>query len=260
MFDNRGSYQREVRQFIHDNALFTGEACTLRLIAAEVAGQPVLDLGVGGGRTTASLLDLSHGNYVGVDYAEAMVAACRGRFPQARFEVADARDLGAFGDGQFGLVMFSFNGLDYVDHAGRLRALAEIHRVLRPGGHFAFSAHNLGNRPMTALHPANIVPTANPLRLAKRLAVYGLGISNYVRGQIRHRRLLAHRGDYAYRIDCGLNYTLVTYYIDPAAQVRQLRDAGFKVEAILDDHGHQVSAEARLTTPYLFYLARKGQG
>ena len=45
-----------------------------------------------------------------------MVELCRGRFPDTRFEVHDAHDLEPFGDGEFGFVMFAFNGIDCLEH------------------------------------------------------------------------------------------------------------------------------------------------
>lgn len=107
-------------------------------------GMDVLDLGVGGGRTTPYLSALSGGGtYVGLDVAEPMVAACQERFPHLAFHHADAADLSLFGDGSFDAVVFSFNGIDYVA-PGQRRAdcLAECRRVLRDGGVLVLSRHN----------------------------------------------------------------------------------------------------------------------
>ncbi len=105
-------------------------------------GSAILDLGVGGGRTVAALSDKAS-LYIGVDYAQAMVDACKARYPTLNFCCASACDLSRFGDGMFDVVVFSFNGLGYIrTDAERAAALAEIARVLKPGGIFIFSLHN----------------------------------------------------------------------------------------------------------------------
>jgi ubiquinone/menaquinone biosynthesis C-methylase UbiE len=105
-------------------------------------GMKILDLGVGGGRTTSYLSKIAS-RYVGVDYSEAMLGACRSRFPHLEFLLADASDLSIFPDASFDAIVFSFNGLDYVvPDANRLRCLDECRRVLRPQGTLIFSSHN----------------------------------------------------------------------------------------------------------------------
>src|SRR5690606_37213574 len=69
----------------------TEQACFAR-IADEARGRPILDIGVGGGRTVEALRNISD-DYTGIDYSADMVAACRHRFPGVRFEHADARAL-----------------------------------------------------------------------------------------------------------------------------------------------------------------------
>jgi SAM-dependent methyltransferase len=102
----------------------------------------ILDLGVGGGRTTPFLSTVAR-SYVGVDYSEPMILRCRERFPELEFHVLDASDLSRFSDGSFDVVVFSFNGIDYIyPYAARLSCLKEVLRVLRPGGIFIFSGHN----------------------------------------------------------------------------------------------------------------------
>jgi len=105
------------------------------------SGSRVLDLGVGGGRTSLTLAGPA-AEYIGIDNEPAMVAVCRQHFPQYRFEVMDAADLLAFEDGYFDSVVFSFNGLgNLFPDARRRLCLAECYRVLRPGGSFIFSLH-----------------------------------------------------------------------------------------------------------------------
>ena len=106
----------------------------------------VLDLGVGGGRTTLHLAKNAK-SYVGVDYSSEMVNTCQKRFEQsctnAEFRVCDVRDLTEFADGEFDFTLFSFNGIDYMPYLDRMKAFSEIRRVTRQGGYFAFSTHNI---------------------------------------------------------------------------------------------------------------------
>jgi ubiquinone/menaquinone biosynthesis C-methylase UbiE len=105
-------------------------------------GADILDLGVGGGRTTSYLKAMVR-HYVGVDYAPEMIEICRAKYPSVDFRTADASDLSIFPDGSFDAVVFSFNGIDYiVPDAGRQRCLQGCHRVLRKGGTLLFSSHN----------------------------------------------------------------------------------------------------------------------
>jgi SAM-dependent methyltransferase len=105
-------------------------------------GMAILDLGVGGGRTTAYLSSIA-ARYVGVDCAPEMVAVCRKKFPQLEFEIESASDLSRFAISSFDAVVMAFNAMDYViPDESRLRALREIRRVLKPEGILIFSSHN----------------------------------------------------------------------------------------------------------------------
>jgi SAM-dependent methyltransferase len=105
-------------------------------------GMAILDLGVGGGRTTSYLSSIAS-RYVGVDYAPEMVAACRKKFPQLEFETETASDLSRFATSSFDAAVMAFNGMDYViPDESRFCALREIRRVLKPEGVLIFSSHN----------------------------------------------------------------------------------------------------------------------
>ena len=85
--------------------LFASEKVILVRMANEVRGRRILDLGVGGGRTTPHLLELT-ADYLGVDYSPELIAACQAKFPGVRFEQGDARTLEILGEGTFDLVFF----------------------------------------------------------------------------------------------------------------------------------------------------------
>lgn len=105
-------------------------------------GMEILDIGVGGGRTTPYLA-AGAARYLGIDYAEAMVSACRKRFPETEFAVGDASNLVDLENHSFDLTIFSFNGIDTLpDDASRVRALSEMRRVTRPHGRVIVSSHN----------------------------------------------------------------------------------------------------------------------
>jgi ubiquinone/menaquinone biosynthesis C-methylase UbiE len=105
-------------------------------------GSAILDVGVGGGRTTAFLSGIAS-RYAGVDYSEAMIRICRQRFPGLEFLVTEASELTAFEDYSFDALVMAFNAIDYVlPEAKRWECLRECSRVLRVGGVLIFSSHN----------------------------------------------------------------------------------------------------------------------
>ena len=121
-------------------------------------GMTILDLGVGGGRTTPYLSSLAS-RYVGADYAPEMINACRKKFPNLEFENAGAAALSVFATSSFDAVVMAFNGMDsVVPDESRCQALREIRRVLKPKGVLIFSSHNVRS--------IFVRPSWNPQRLA----------------------------------------------------------------------------------------------
>src|SRR5262249_13300728 len=99
--------RRTVRQFA--NASGWLEPGARRAVDYAVAHAPcrgpVLDIGVGGGRTIPLMLEIGT-EYRGIDYTAAMVDAARRRYPSADISVMDARRM-TFPDNSFQLVTFS---------------------------------------------------------------------------------------------------------------------------------------------------------
>lgn len=137
---NRRAWRNPLSQLYYrksSGAVNKGEALVLARAAAARERPRVLDIGVGGGRTTGLLLGFS-GSYVGIDYTPELLRHALKRFPGQRFERMDARQM-SFPDESFDLAFFSFNGINSVDGPGRRGVLAEVSRVLSPEGLFAFS-------------------------------------------------------------------------------------------------------------------------
>jgi ubiquinone/menaquinone biosynthesis C-methylase UbiE len=89
----------------------------------------ILDIGIGGGRTTAILRKYTN-DYTGIDCVDSMVAMAQKSQPGVRLRTMDARDMSYFPDERFDLVFFSYNGLDAVHCAGRSQILSEVARLL----------------------------------------------------------------------------------------------------------------------------------
>ncbi len=130
-----------VDNFATDGYSDAGEAAALAAVAAHGRGD-VLDIGIGGGRTTG-LLSPEARSYVGLDISREMLDLAGQRFPDADLREGDAAGLAGLPDEAFDLVVFSYNGLDALDHARRATALAAMARVVRPGGRVVFSSLNL---------------------------------------------------------------------------------------------------------------------
>jgi ubiquinone/menaquinone biosynthesis C-methylase UbiE len=203
-----------------------GERLATESVRAEISGKPILDLGVGGGRTIPLLGTISD-DYTGLDYTPELVAACRKKYPQFRVLLGDARDLSCFADESFETVVFSFNGIDAVNPEGRLQILQEVKRVLKPGGVFLFSAHNQSGPGRGERFKLGLFFTRNPFKLALRilrtLQYSGRTISNY----LRYSRLKQSADGYSIMNAAAHRHSIVVHYITLEKQLEQLGAAGF---------------------------------
>jgi SAM-dependent methyltransferase len=203
-----------------------GERAAVESVRADAADQPILDLGVGAGRTVPLLLSISR-DYVGLDYTPEMVWVCREEHPGVRVVHGDARDLARFRDGSFQLVVFSSNGIDAVNPVDRLRVFQEAHRVLRVGGALLFSTHNKAGPD----HGERLRPR-HPLRLAARLALALVDGGRALRSYTRYSKL-AHEGDgYAVHRTSADDDGVIVHYITLEKQLRQMESVGFRAGAL----------------------------
>ncbi len=243
MIKNRDAYESSfaVRHFAQQTDLFRPETSILERLRAALRTASMLDIGVGGGRTTLHFAPVAR-RYIGVDYSTAMITVCRRRFRSGDllFCAADARAL-PFADQSFGFVLFSYNGIDYVPHDDRLRILAEVRRVLEPGGYYAFSTHNLEDAPhfLTKQRLRN-----HRVTLLRRL----------LRRQNPPLAAVAS-ADWIVLRDGALRGFLATYYVRRHEQLRQLAGAAFSVLDVLQVDGSM--APAASSDPWLYYLCRR---
>jgi SAM-dependent methyltransferase len=102
--------------------------------AGVAAGTRVLDVASGPG-FIADVAAARGAAVIGIDFADAMIAEARRRYPAIEFRHGDAEAL-AFEATGFDAVVMNF-GMLHLAHPDA--AIAEARRVLRPGGRYAFT-------------------------------------------------------------------------------------------------------------------------
>jgi SAM-dependent methyltransferase len=239
--------------YARESGLQPAEARILEELRPQMESWSMLDIGVGGGRTTRHFAP-AVADYTGVDISPLMVEHCRRQFGSARcrFHVMDVRNLSALGTSRYDLVLFSFNGLDYLAHDDRQHALAQIRSVCRPGALFCFSTHNI--RALGHLMRLRAQYTRDPVQLLRNLR-------NWLRWQLRHSKQVAQvraeQRDWAIVNDGAHECRLRTYYIRPAAQLAQLQPA-FDAARVFSRSAEDLSRDALESAEddWLYYLCR----
>lgn len=216
-----------------------------------IGKQKVLDIGIGGGRTTGYLLD-AVGEYTGIDYLPQFAAEVSSKFPDANILCSDATDLKEFENDSFDFILFSYNGIDSLSHEKRLKAMNEIYRVLVPGGRFMFSSHN---RDYVYF---NRLPWRRRVEFNTRYFKFLLYSLYHLPKHFEMKKYEVFETDYAIVNDCDHRYGLLYYYISIEKQRRQLEDRGFSDVTAFDVDGSQSISD--VNSPFIHYLAIKPLG
>ncbi len=242
-----------------------GERAAILAIADEARGRPVLEIGVGGGRLVPILRLLSR-DYVAIDYTPEMVKLCRRRYPNADVQLGDVRDLSRFSTGQFSLVVFTFNGIDAISHDDRVRALAEMSRVLAPDGLLVYSTHNKSGPCFRATPWHRAGPPQRyswslayrAMRVAAALAEHPLIFPRSLSNWIRLVRLRRDEGDWGVGPVEAHDFKLLIHFTTVPAAVRELARAGLTAEHVFDaEHGNDIGLADSSSARYFHVVARR---
>lgn len=227
---NLANYDTEwsSRTYSAEPALRPVEASLIAAFFPPAPGR-VLDIGCGAGRTTGAIAALGY-DVVGIDLAEPLLRNARRRYPSLEFRQMDATAL-AFEDDSFDAALFSFNGIDAIyPEAARVQSLSEACRVLRRGGCYVCSSHNL----------VGAIGCAGPWYLPGHLRTLGFLASQW-------RNTLAFNWYLRYQDGGGEQFL---FSAPPARTIQQLEAAGFAVTAVCGDDGRVDQPVRRITTRY----------
>jgi SAM-dependent methyltransferase len=218
--------------FVHE-----GERIGFEYVRERLRGRPVLEIGVGTGRTIDFTAPLSP-DYRAIDYLPAMVEAARKNHPGVKIDLGDARTLDGLPTGHFGLVTFSFAGIDAVSHGDRPQVFRAVRRVLADDGMFFFSTLNLDG-PEFRERPWHV-----PLKRSKnpvRLAVNALRAARWATKDLvrwaRARRMGDSGPGWAVAPLSAHGFGIVAHYTTLAHQLDELADTGFDRSALVWDGG-----------------------
>jgi SAM-dependent methyltransferase len=104
-------------------------------------GERLLDIATGAGYVAGAAAQRG-AQASGLDFSPGQIALARSTYPAVQFQVGDAESL-PFADGSFDCVVSAFGMPHFPDPA---RALAQMHRVLKPAGRVAFTVWDVPER------------------------------------------------------------------------------------------------------------------
>lgn len=191
-------------------------------------GQTVLDLACGLGRTTVLLHEMGM-QVRGIDLSEVLIEHARRRFPYIAFDVGSYSAIDA-PDESYDHVLISFNSIDHAyPVTERVQALRECFRVLKAGGTFTFSSHNL-----KALHMSPFLYRRVPWMLRNSLRAFR---------------------EQAYLVDFGLHLS----YAAPEYVIRQAESEGFRLVAMVGFRLAKNFWFNKYLSPYIHYAWEKSR-
>jgi ubiquinone/menaquinone biosynthesis C-methylase UbiE len=237
------------------NTKFKPEDTIFNILKPKLAKMKMLDLGVGGGRTTVLFANQVL-EYTAIDFSKGMIDSCKEKFkniiPKANFILGDVRlALKEYPSKRFDFVLFSLNGIDYMNNQERTDLMIEIKRILIPNGYFCFSSHNI-----------QCINEFTKIKI--RLNLFKL-----IPVLLKHKKFikknkaefeLAKDKDYIIIHDDLYDFGLNIYYARPIFQIQKLKSLGFKtIRTFNFKEGNELSTHDEVSKHkeyFLYYLCQ----
>lgn len=255
---NKRVYESEdvVEFYAEQKDLQEPELTILNELRERLPNMSMLDIGVGAGRTTMHFAHLAK-EYVGIDYSNKMINSCMKKFKnfpkKISFLNVDAINMKIFKDNSFDFVLFSLNGIDYVDHEERIEILREIRRLIRAGGYFCFSTHNLNSLTKKCSIHLSKHPTLLALRIYRLLQ---MRLPNKRETWRIAKNFSKIQQKHVMFFDGAHNFRLKTYYISPIEQLKQLKELGYSATKIYSSRdGREIENPNEAMDDWVYFLS-----
>ncbi|MBN1199282.1 MAG: class I SAM-dependent methyltransferase [Bacteroidales bacterium] len=234
--------------------LMKGEQMIIDTMGDQLPKWKMLDIGIGAGRTTRHFAPRVK-EYLGVDYVPGMIEVVKRKFPHpephVKFEVADIQSMPQIPDSSVDFCLFSFNGLDCNPYEERMKGLSEISRMLKPGGYFLFSTHNL----LAIDVIFEIEKTKNPVKLG--YSIFKRILLHLMLGPVNKLK----QKDHIYIRDAAHLFRVKHMYHKPAEVISQLKQVGFTEIRMFDyPECNEITGRDPATitdSAFVFFLAKR---
>jgi len=137
---NRETYNKIARPFSATRKFLWDDLLPLKKFVKN--GDKVLDVGCGTGRLYHLFKDFQPLEYIGIDQSEGQIEVARELLPGVNFAIGEMTKL-SFADNEFDVVFCVATFHHLSDEKSRLKALQEMKRVLKTGGHLLMTNWNL---------------------------------------------------------------------------------------------------------------------